>query len=584
MNPSEYAWSTMQAIAQKEPSDIKVLVEQQIEYPRLEKDSYGYVLRIPIPTRPRENLYCLHGMFFDADTKGEASLWRMFRASIYHLCLHAVHTDFSIYKNLVDEMNMTVGMFAISLVEDYSIRGFMRANWPGLVLDTAYANHLSALRFKELSASDELSVKMAANLLSYTLVGKPRISIGSALGQQIKTLWSRLVEIDAGAYHLAHLARTRNVSEIEKDQKAFNKKKVETAQRIIETFEDQSAYLNSCPSFPYTDNYGPNFLFPNSILTASPEEKMNVLNDACRVFSIDSAESKLAETDKVLETESSNILADWDRSASVKQSLIESYRRLDPHSHFEGFLFPKEDFAEYVRTRSKLIGPIRLILDQLRMIKSSADEVQGQESGYVDLPTAVQVLASGKQNNDIFVRDILSTKSEAWAILIDSSKSLENIQGAVKDVAICLSEVAKDLIPNQNSWACYAFDERFHIVKDFSEIYGNECRARIGGLCNGVKTYLPDAMRLAAKRLETSGEEVKVLLVISDGFPLGYEGIDNDSVEALKKIEKSGMYVIGIGICSSFLKKHFKMSCNVESPSDLMKNFVRIYIETSNTF
>src|SRR5579875_3147441 len=109
----------MQAIAQKEPSEIKVLVEQEIEYPRLEKDSYGYVLRIPIPTRPRENLYCLHGMFFDADTKGEASLWRMFGGGVGRVCGHAVDSDFGVWGSLVGEMGMAVGVFAVCLVEDY---------------------------------------------------------------------------------------------------------------------------------------------------------------------------------------------------------------------------------------------------------------------------------------------------------------------------------------------------------------------------------------------------------------------------------------------------------------------------------
>ena len=69
---------------------------------------------------------------------------------------------------------------------------------------------------------------------------------------------------------------------------------------------------------------------------------------------------------------------------------------------------------------------------------------------------------------------------------------------------MCLAEVAKDLIPNHNSWACYAFNENLYIVKDFTEIYGMRTKSRIGGLGSGLKTYLPDALRLAANRLKTA--------------------------------------------------------------------------------
>jgi hypothetical protein len=585
LTPSEYVWGILQAVTHKEPNEIKVLIEEKSEYPTLERDSIGYVLKVPTPKKPRENLYSLHGMFFDADPKGEASLWRMFRASVYHLCLHASHTDFSIYKNVSsDDEALYNAMFAMSLVEDYAIKGYMRANWPGIVLDNAYANHLTALRFKEIGEQETLAVKIAANLLSYTLTGNPKVALGPDVGNRIKTLWAKLVEIDASSYHLAQLENTKKTSDLAKDRKSFAHKKVETVGRILETFEDHEAFLTACHSPPYTDNYGPNYLFSNAFVTAQPEEKAKVFNDACKAFSIDSDVTKLAEADKILEIESSNMLSDWERSELRKQSLISCYRKLDPKSHFEGFLFPREDFAEYVRTRMRLIGPLRIILDKLKMVKTSEDEVKGEQSGYLDLPTAVQVMATGSENNEVFVRDILSTKSEAWAILIDSSKVLENIQGAVRDVALCLAEVAKELIPNAGSWACYAFDEKFRIIKDFSETYTNECKGRIGGLSSGLKTFLPDAVRLTAKRLASAGEDIKVMLVVSDGYPLGYDNIDYESVEAIKTVNKAGINVIGLGICSSFLKKHFRANTTVNSPAELMRNFVETYLEASETF
>jgi nitric oxide reductase activation protein len=262
--------------------------------------------------------------------------------------------------------------------------------------------------------------------------------------------------------------------------------------------------------------------------------------------------------------------------------LADLHRGLDPKTHFENFLFPKEDYAEYVRTRARLIGPIRLILDQLRAVKSNLDE-NILESGNVDMPLAIQAIASRSKRTDVFTQEETQIKSEAWAILIDSSKSLETFAKDVQEMAVCLAEVAKDLIPNHNSWACYSFNENFYIVKDFSEIYGMRTKSRIGGLDSGLKTYLPDALRLAANRLKTTQEEIKVLLVASDGFPLGYEGIDEDLVSAIQQINKSGIQLIGMGVGSSSIKKYFRSNCLISSPFDLMKQFVKIYIELASS-
>ena len=102
--------------------------------------------------------------------------------------------------------------------------------------------------------------------------------------------------------------------------------------------------------------------------------------------------------------------------------------------------------------------------------------------------------------SDVYKSEELLRRDEAWSIIIDSSKSLEVKKKEVKDLAICLSEIARDLV-QKSSWACYSFDDNFHIIKDFLEPYDRVVKGRIGGLTSGVKTLLPDAMRLAAQRL-----------------------------------------------------------------------------------
>ncbi len=554
-----------------------------IEYPALEADAVGYVLRLSAPRMVRENLLSLHGMFFDNDQAGRALLWRMFRSSVYHLCLHAAVTDYSIYREFASRFEPNNALFAISLTEDFALRGYMQARWPGLVLETAYANHNSFLRMRDLSGESDLGTKVAANLLSYSMVGKPVVETRSTLDADTETVHAKLVDygIEFSKLFSSNDSEGRVPSE---QMSSISMLKLAAAASVAELLERHAVSFSNVHSIPYTDNHGQNYLFENTIITSDQDFKANSLRDAFNELSVSLPQDKIRENEHALESEAGNILGDWEYSQLTKQRLIDLYRRLDPGSHFENFIFPSEDLAEFMRTRSNLVGPIKRILEQLRTLKTTNDEIAAQESGYVDIPAAIQVVASESSRNDVFIRDELEKKSEAWAILIDSSKSLENSAGEVKEVAVCLAEIANDLISNSSSWACYAFNENLYVLKDFTEFYRSSSKGRIGGLTSGLKTYLPDAIRLAARRLSKTGEDVKVMLVASDGFPLGYEGIDEELVKAIEEVSKSGILMIGLGIGSSTIKNYFRSNCVANGPYDLMKHFVKTYYEISSSF
>ncbi|MHB1867413.1 MAG: VWA domain-containing protein [Nitrososphaerales archaeon] len=587
MKPIDFAWGTLRSITQKQPTEIKLLVDD-IEYPSLETDSLGFVVHLSSPQKHRDNLFRLHGMYYDNDRKGKSSLWRMFRASVYHLCLHAVTTDYGIYKSLSDSSRSVNNlMFAISQAEDYAIKGHMSARWRGLLLDTAYANYSSAQRFRDLSAETDPATRIAANILSYSMTGKPLISVGDKVDRQLRSLHRSLLELESVAQeHYSRPSLQKQNPRTPTNSTDLSSAKLIAVQKITDFLDGQSCYIADIPSPPFADNHGPNRLFESTseVAPEKMEDFGSILKNASAEFSLGLSKEEIMESEKLTETESQIIIGDWEYSLAAMKKMADMHKSLDSKSHFEGFLFPDEDYTEFSRARSKLIGPIRIVLDRLKMVRFTIDESQGKESGYVDIPMAIQVVASQSKRNDVFIQEDSESKSEAWAILIDSSKSLESLQGEVRDIAVCLSEVAKDLIPNPNAWACYAFNENMYIVKDFSELYGNTVKGRIGGLSSGLKTYLPDAMRIAATRLQSAVEDVKVMLVVSDGFPLGYEGIDSDLIETINKINESGIQLIGMGIGSSTMKKYFRTNFSVNSPFDLMKNFVRTYIELASSF
>jgi nitric oxide reductase activation protein len=219
-------------------------------------------------------------------------------------------------------------------------------------------------------------------------------------------------------------------------------------------------------------------------------------------------EQKLKSALQSLDGSDANLaLTAWLEREKSQIKILNSYRESGKETEFEDFSFPVEDYAEFQRRREILSSPIRRILHQLRLLKNISGEDFKQESGFVDLQEAIQVIASKSQRTDIFVREELQTREDAWSILIDASHSLNMFKGEVRGIALCLAEVAKMLILNQNSWGMYAFNNKFYIIKDFSEKYDARVRARIGGLTHGGFTFLPDAILLAAQALTRRLEE-----------------------------------------------------------------------------
>jgi nitric oxide reductase activation protein len=248
-------------------------------------------------------------------------------------------------------------------------------------------------------------------------------------------------------------------------------------------------------------------------------------------------------------------------------------------SRFRSFEFPREDFAEYIYSRAFVSSPIRRVLERLRLLKNLTGEDYRHEMGSLDMQEAIQVVASKSDRTDVFVRDELQTREDAWAILIDASHSLKSFTGEVRSITLCLSEVARNLFQNQNAWATFAFNDKFYIVKEFSETYTNRTRARIGGLEQGGMTYLTDALMLTARILKKRTEESKLIVVVSDFFPSGYAGAEDALKACVKKIENSSIGVIGIGVSSRAVKNYFRINCVVNSPTELMKKFVDAFFQ-----
>jgi len=243
--------------------------------------------------------------------------------------------------------------------------------------------------------------------------------------------------------------------------------------------------------------------------------------------------------------------------------------------------FPGEDYSQYLKARALINGANRRLLDSLRVAQDALDEDPGKLYGELDLPTVVQMMISGQSRDDVFLRDEYLSRSFAWSILFDASASMAVKGEKARAIAVCISEATKELLMDPGSWTFFGFSDRFYILKDASEAYSRRVRARIGGLKFEGLTYMPDALEVAGEILNQRFDEQKFLIIISDGYPCGYPGISNALLRTIKKLEKKGLIVIGIGLETDHMKEYFKLNAAVYSQRDLIKTFAKLYVKAS---
>jgi len=364
----------------------------------------------------------------------------------------------------------------------------------------------------------------------------------------------------------------------------FLEERTKTADSLYEILQ-RHGETSEVPSLPYTESHGKNSIFYRTSIPTEDEIKQTV-ERALSVFNLETMnEETLLDQlmGRAAHDEASQIISDWEARDAARTKILEWYRLVGKNTHFSSFEFPDEDHAEFLRRRLLLAGTIRRVLEKLRLLKNIGGEDFRQEVGMLDLQEAVQVIASKSPRTDVFVRDELQTMDELWTILIDASHSLSFFAGEVQGIALCMAEVARNLITNPSCWSMFAFSNKFYVVKDFSEPYSNHIRARIGGLKHSGVTYLPDGLLLAGEALRRQTAEMKVLILVSDFFPSGYHDVEETLSDSIKRVEKTGIGIIGMGVNSSAVKKYCRTSCVVENSYDLMKHLVKAFYEFSST-
>lgn len=555
---------------QKDHLKTRIRVSPTFQRPSLTQNETMFDINLPVPIASEEGTISFLGWEFPGDSVGKAKVGRLFRASVFHLSAHTLLpvNDEKTFPSAQKRMHVEV--FSESLVKDVCVNAYISTRHPDKLPDLAYANSLAFTKMKPVERIFNPSTRIMAALLSKVHIGAVKGVLRPEEESTVVPLVTRLSLL--GKDFLMSLnGKEVKINEVLSDVSSY----------IIQAIESNGPILEA-PSLPFTEQHGKPTIFSQNEMLPEAETE-NIFRKSLEslggmVLPEGSADSYWR---KELDAEASQAFDTWYSQKAREQRILEKLKQNEEWTKFKSVEFPEEDITEYFRARTLLSGGSRRLLDSLRVAQDALDEDPGKEMGQLDLSAVIQVLASKKPATDVFMKDEYLSKSFAWTILLDVSESMRIKSEFARAVAICIAEATKELLMDSGSWTYFAFSDRFYVLKDASEGYSNRVRARLGGLQFGGLTLMPEAIQFAGNVLGKRFDEQRFLIVISDGWPYGYENIDAKLSKTINALQKKGVIIIGVGVETDKMKDFFKLSSVILDAKDLIKDFARIYVNAS---
>jgi hypothetical protein len=551
----EAGWRIAHSIASK-IEDLKIFANEELTYPIF--DYEASTLQLPFP----EKLIPLE--------LDENDGWRLFKAIIINFSGYlALRTQYKTIFRELETLEPPIAKFLGKLILNLRIFDFLREKHRKHFRDIAFANVISYLLLKPLTtftkAIERVLTALGSFVLTGCLKGKPeptevmilpslfrllRKSVSISV-ENIKDLIYQILKILEESYDI--------------DQQP-------------QYFPVSAYYEVAMPKY-----YGYSFVsstitkFMEGYFEEIPLTKRAVFEEVIYLtaehLSILPMEIRTQERD-ILEAKS--VYASQEAQKEKIKKIIK--RDKSRRFRFDKILLPSEDFVEYNKIRRRLSGAILRLILSLKQVKTD-DDVEKDEAGLLNVFEAMQVVASQSKRRDVFYREKRRHHIASWTILIDKSKSLSDFKGELKEISICLAEVAHALIEPYN-WGFYAFDSSLFVLKDFDESFTTNTKGRIGCLTPGGATFLPDALRFATNKLITRPSSLNVIIPVTDGQPIGYSGIQEETELAVTEAKKKGVRItaIGLGLNSrKHIKKIFSDFVIVRNLSELVNGFLRLY-------
>lgn len=565
---NEVLWKFID-ITKRNPTDIKLLISPKFKLPLITEDDNGLVLCLPKPIK-KKNCFVLNGLVFQNNELGRTLLMKTLLSSLEHLSVHTIVSDFSIYDSWLDGKDPAIASFVIDRVEDLSVKIYMQTRLKELLQNMAIANAISyfTINIPEKISSTQFFLQSA--LLSYLIAGNNRFVLPSNLK---KDLLSMLVLLNNFEKNILQKA------EDPANDWWFEDETNDTKIKLADTMYNSLAKYGSSKEIVYLPYADSRYVKPvNMEHVLQLEPIVDALRYTFKMLGLQSpSDNSQLITNGSISKDAVNLLHDFIMEEARKNRVIENYAELCKNTEFDAVTFPEQDIAEYARTYAQYKRPISKLTEQVQFIVADYESDPNKEVGQIDMQAVIQAESSKSGNTNVFVRDERPKRNEAWGILLDISNSLKPFSITPRDMALCLAEVAKELI-DWESWGLYAFNNKFLIIKELKEVYGQDVRARIGGLKQGGTSFIPDALEIASRIIIRARSEYNYLFVISDGLPSGYPDIEDKLEKTVKRVMRRGVNIISVGIGNEGLRNYtlgpfFK----VVSVYDLLSKFAGMY-------
>lgn len=576
----ESAWFLAYDLTGIEQDSLKILIRDSTPFPFLTKDQIGYVLCLPNLKKVDEDVVEYQGLTLSLkDALHNQIIWSLFKASVYYLSLYTIVYDANAYKEILKGKNEVIALNAINLIEDATITAYIKTFYQSLLTEIIFSDTISYLLLKPTQFIRNEAVRLAASVLSCYKTGLVKGSLSEVMLKDTNNLVNmlRMLEVETAKVFSEQkiLSNSKNLK-VKSINNVNNELKSKIFSEIYSSLTKYSIGASEVPSFLYMNHPTKTSIFNNNIVVPSHDKVWSTFNEVVNRLGI-----RINLNVNALQNESAQNIMDWFSKERKAEKIIQKYRLLGENTRFKDFKFPEEDYTEFLRRKIKHSKTIRRITNRLAMFYNVSGDDFRREAGFIDLQEAIQVIASKSRRSDIFMEDTLRYRAQSWAILVDVSLSLRQFAGEVKDIVLCLTEVSRKLFSDNRSLGIFAFDDKFYIVKDFTENHSRTVSARIGGIQHSGMTYMSDAVKLTVKALRSQFEEEKILIVVSDGHPTGYKGIVEDTKEEVAEAIRRGLNVIGIGVDSSGIKEFFPTYCIVRTPYELMKKFADTFFTFS---
>ena len=551
-------------IAKYKPEDIRLLISEKFENSYLGEDDNGKILYLSKPVKKKSG-FTLNGLVFENSELGRILMMKTFMASIEHLGIHSIISDFSIYEEWLKGKEKKIATFVIDCIEDLCVIFYMKTRLNDLLKNVAIAN---AVSFATINGTSIRSMQffLQSALLSFIIAGQYKFVIPSKYKKDLFAIITSLYDFEK--FLIEKEMEPNSSWWFDED---VNEKKMQMATTIYDTLVKYGV-SKDIAHLSYTDTR--QHVGESTILEIG--EIMNVLPNTFKMQGLQfSSDPMLTIMDSSFKNAANNLMHDLVMEYVRKDKVIENYKDLSKNTQFDDIVYPESDLAEYARTYGQYKRPISKITEQIKFIVSDYESDPNKDTGLIDMQAAIQASATG--NSNVFTREDTPKRTEGWAILLDTSHSLRPFSIDPRDMALCLAEIAKELI-DWDSWGLYTFDHKFTIVKDLKEVYGQDVKARIGGLKQGGLSFIPDALEVTSRLLIRTRAEYNYLFVISDGLSTGYPDIEEKLIKTIKQLHRRGITIISIGVGTEGLKKYsVGQSYKVDSVYDLLSKFTKIY-------